>query len=460
MHSSDSVSPPPGCPAHQAGGPGQKDDFRTPLYGAEFAADPGAFYAYLRHYGVAAPVELAPGVPATLVTDYSAALHVLQNSELFSKDSRRWRDFTEGRVPADSPVVPMMAYRPNALFSDGAPHLRLRQAITDSMSRIDTHRLSRQVERVSTYLVDQFSARGSADLINDYAKLLSLLVFNDIFGCPEEIGDRLVEGFSNLFDGIDTENANQEVVGALSELVAHKRAKPGSDVTTWLMEHPSNLTDEEMVHQLVTLIAGGSEPMRNLMATCMLLILSDARFFGGQYGGALLVEDAIDEVLWNSPPFANYGIHYPTQDVDLFGVKLAAGDPVVVSFAAANTDPALSSSRQTLSKRAHLAWSAGPHACPAKDPAQLIAIAAIEKLLNELPDVELAVAVDSLTWRPGPFHRALATLPVRFSPVRKARPQPSAPQPQQSAADQDRAKKREKAGRGGLWSSFLSWWRE
>jgi cytochrome P450 len=106
-------------------------------------------------------------------------------------------------------------------------------------------------------------------------------------------------------------------------------------------------------------------------------------------------------VLWNSPPIANYAVHYPLQDVELSGSELGAGDPLLISFAAANTDPNLSVGRQTLSKRAHLAWGAGPHACPAKDPALLISVQAIEKLLNTLPDIELGVPDESLTWRPG-----------------------------------------------------------
>lgn len=455
-------TPPPGCPAHRPASPAA--DAPVPLYGPDFAANPESFYDLLRQYGPAAPVELAPGVRATLVTDYNAALHVLQNPEKFAKDARRWRDLAAGRVPADSPAVPMLAYRPNALFTDGAEHLRLRQAVTESLGRVDTHRLSRHVERVSAYLVGQFASRGSVDLLHDYAKPLPLLVFNEIFGCPAQIGDRLIYAISRMFDGIDPENANRELTESLQELVLLKRSQPAADVTTWLMQHPAGLTDEEMVHQLVMLMSAGTEPQRNLIANGLCLTLSDTRFASGQYGGALLVEDALDEVLWNSPPMANYAPHYPVRDTDLFGVPLRAGDLVLVSFAAANTDPSLPSSRQVLSKRAHLAWSAGPHACPAKEPAQLVAIVAVEKLLNQLPDIELAVPVSELRWRPGPFHRALASLPARFTPVRRS------PVPLGTAADgapaagaaQPSGVRGEPAGRpakGTWWSSFLTWWR-
>lgn len=448
----DYPSPPPGCPAHHGGG-------LTPLYGPEFADNPDAVYATLRQYGPAAPVELAPGVPATLVTEYATALKVLQNPGTFAKDSRRWRSFNEGRIPMDSPVVPMMAYRPNCLFTDGDEHLRLRQAVIDSMARIDSHRSSRHVQRVAAYLVEQFSARGSADLLQEYAKPLPVLVINELFGCPADIGDRLVYGMSNIFDGNDPEKANAELTQGLIELVALKRRQPGDDVTSWLMEHPSRLSDEEMIHQLVLLVGAGMEPLQNLIANSLRLLLSDHHSDSG-LGGDLLVEDAVDQVLWNSPPIANYAAHYPVYDVNLPGVRLAEGEPVLISFAAANTDPALADSRQVLSKRAHLAWGAGPHSCPAKDPAQLVTVLAIEELLKHLPDIELAVPADRLSWRQGPFHRALNFLPARFTPIRRE-VERSAPPRQgndvHSSANAPQAP--QKAKSGSRWSAFLAWWR-
>jgi cytochrome P450 len=441
---SDFPSPPPGCPAHG----------RVPLYGPEFAADPASYYAWLRNYGATAPVELAPGVEATLVTEYSAALQLLQNPDTFRKDARRWRDFNEGKISPTSPVVPLLAYRPNCMFTDGADHMRLRQAVTDTMARVDTHQLSRHVDRVSRYLIEQFSSRGSVDLLNDYAKLLPLFVFSELFGCPAEIGDRVIFGINGIFDGINAGKANEVLGQSVAELVALRRAKPGDDVTSWLMQHPAQLTDQEMVGQLILLLGAGAEPLRNLIANGLYLLLSDDRYAGG----GLLVEDAIDEVLWNNPPMSNYAPHYPASDVEFAGTQLNAGDLVLVSFAAANTDPALSGSRQMLSKRAHLAWSAGPHACPAKDPAQLITVAAIENLLNQLPDIELAVPGDSLTWRPGPFNRALAALPARFTPIR-ADKEGTPPQQGQNTTSDNRGRPHAKPGKGGMWSSFLAWWK-
>jgi cytochrome P450 len=423
----------------------------VPLHGPEFAADPQSYYTYLRHYGPTAPVELAPGVEATLVTDYATALQLLQDSASFRKDARRWRDFNDGKVPPDSPVAPLLAYRPNCLFSDGAEHLRLRQAVTDSMARVDSRRLSQSTERISDYLISQFSGRGSTDLLGDYAKQLPLFVFNELFGCPADIGDRVLFGISGMFDGINADKATEVLFRAVGELIALKRNRPGDDVTSWLMQHQAKLTDEEMTHQLALLLGAGAEPLRNLIGNTLHRLLTHDRY--ANEGG--LIEEAMDDTLWENPPMSNYAPHYPVADMEFAGQKLAAGDLMLVSFAAANTGPALSAARQAGSNRAHLAWSAGPHACPSKEPARHIAVTAIENLLNQLPDIELAVPEDSLTWRPGPFNRALATLPARFTPVqpvRRATQQARVEAPASETADTARRNER-----SGLWSQFLNW---
>jgi cytochrome P450 len=311
----------------------------------------------------------------------------------------------------------MMMYRPSALFTDGEEHARLRGAITDSLSRVDPNALRGYVEHSADSLIDRFGPRGKADLLGEYGAILPLLVFNQLFGCPSDIGDKLVEGMSGIFDSnADSEKANAVITEAVAELVALKRKQPRADVTSWLMAHPARLTDKEMMYQLALLMGAGTEPQQNLICNGLRLLLSDDRFAGDLAGGSMPVEDALDEVLWTDPPIANYAVHYAHRDLEVDRIPLRAGQPILISLAAANTDPAQAGDRRR-GNRAHLAWSAGPHTCPAKTPARLIAAVAVEKLLDRLPDVELATGVDQLEWRQGPFHRALAALPVRFPPI-------------------------------------------
>lgn len=95
-------------------------------------------------------------------------------------------------------------------------------------------------------------------------------------------------------------------------------------------------------------------------------------------------------------------------------------------------------------------------------PARLIALTGLETLFNALPDVELAVPADSLAWRPGPFNRALASLPVRFSavtPRAAAAPDPTAvpryQAPPVAAAPAPAAP--QPTGKAGRWSGFMKW---
>jgi cytochrome P450 len=278
------------------------------------------------------------------------------------------------------------------------------------------------VEHSADKLVRVLGPRGEADLLKDYASTLPLLVFMELFGCPPDIAQRLVYGMSAIFEVDEAEKGNAALTEGVQELIALKRRKPGADITSWLIAHPARLTDEELWHQMVVLLGGGTEPTQNLIGNGLRLLLSDERFAGDLSGGSMPVEDALDEVLWTDPPLANYTARYLTREMEFMGTVLPADEPIVISYAAANTDPAKAAADHRSGNRAHVSWGAGPHACPAKNHARLIASIAIERLLDGLPDIELAVPVEQLTWRPGPFHRSLVALPVRFPPVRASEP--------------------------------------
>ncbi|WP_327145966.1 cytochrome P450 [Nocardia sp. NBC_01327] len=385
---------------------------RVPMYTPQFAADPHRAYREMRErFGALAPVELASGVPATLVLEYRTAVRILNDPERFPADPRVWQ---EG-VPADCPVLPMMQWRPNALRNAGNVHARYRQTNTAGLAGIDQFGLQSVVERTAVSLINAFCASGSANLVRDYAFPLAFEVLNHLLGCPADIAGQAAEGFRAIFEGIGAETGNKLLVGALQRLAVHKRAQPGDDVTTRMLEHPARLTDTEMVHQLATLYGAGIEPQQNLIINTLLLILADDRFGGIVLGGSLSTRDALDEVLFDDPPMANFCISFPRQPVLVEDRWLPAHQPVVVSMAACNTDPAIRAG-QLAGNRSHLAWGAGPHSCPASSLAYLIAQEAIDQLLDALPEIRLAVPIGELDWRPGPFHRALSALPVLFTP--------------------------------------------
>jgi cytochrome P450 len=387
---------------------------RIALYTAEFAADPHAAYRRMRRtHGPLVPVDLAPGVPATLVIGYYQARRILNDPLHFPADPRAW----EKLIPATCPVRPMMEWRPNALRSGGAEHARYRGANTAAIGGVDQHGLRTLVERVASGAIDDFRKQGAADLLSQYAFPIAFRVLSALLGCPDEIGVRIADGMAKIFDTTNAEQGNQILGQAVADLVNLRRQHPGDDITSRLITHSAALSDEEMGHQLVTLYGAGIEPLTNLISNTVLKILTDEEFSADLHAGLSTVRDALDAVLYTDPPMANYCISYPPYPVDVDGVLLPADQPVVISMAAANNDPALTDGvpegRHT-GNRAHLAWSTGPHTCPARSHAYLIAETAVTHLLDALPETDLAVPAAELVWRPGPFHRALESLPVTF----------------------------------------------
>ncbi|UGT43424.1 cytochrome P450 [Nocardia yamanashiensis] len=398
-----------GCPVRH-GSPNSVDGPRILLGTEEFAADPHAAYREMRRrYGSMVPIELAPDVPATLVIDYQTALRILNDPDHFPADPRAWQQ----TIPEDSPVRPMMQWYPNALRNAGAAHARYRGAYTAAIDGIDLHGVHSAVERIAAPLIESFAAEGSADLVSQYALPLVFQVLNEMVGCSAELGHRVATGMAALFDTVNAAWGMQTLSEALLELIALRRAEPGDDVTSRMAHHSSKLNDEEMLYQLVSFYGAGIEPMQNLITNTLLLMLTDDRFGGDVLGGSLSTRDALDEVLFNDPPMANFSISYPRQPILIDNAWLPAHQPVMISLAACNNDPAIAGGDRT-GNRSHLAWSAGPHACPARSVAYVVVQNAIDQLLDILPELRLAVPKSEISWRPGPFHRAMVALPVAF----------------------------------------------
>ncbi|MBF6176016.1 cytochrome P450 [Nocardia blacklockiae] len=409
----DQAAPPGSCPFRH-GSPVDAADERIPLHDPAFAQNPHDAYRAMRvRFGSLAPVDLAPGVPATLVLGHRTAVKILHDEAHFPSDPRRW----QRTVPPDTPLLAMMGYHPAARYTTGRAHERYREASRAAIDAVDLHALHDLVERVAVPLINAFFDAGRAEVISQYAHPLVVRVLNVLVGCPEEIGDEIAQGMAARFDSGGAAAVGMQILKkALTDLVVAKHSEPGRDMASIMLRHATGLTGDEVVAQLMSFYGAGVEALQNLIANTILLTLTDGRFGGGLLGGSLSTREALDEVLFTDPPMANFCTTYPRQPVLLDNVWLPAHQPVVVSLAACNTDPAIRAG-DIVGNRSHLAWSAGPHLCPAQDVALRIAQDAIDQLLDALPDLQLAVAPDELRWRPGPFHRALTALPVCFTPA-------------------------------------------
>ncbi|MFD0447690.1 hypothetical protein ACFQ10_43645 [Streptomyces indonesiensis] len=171
-------------------------------------------------------------------------------------------------------------------FADGDEHERLRAALTESMGRFDRRGIRRHVTRFTHQLVNDFCADGGAEMVTAFAQQLPMLVLTQLLGMPDEYGPRLVEATRDLMKGTETAlRSDAYVTEALKGLVDRRRAEPGEDLASWLLAHPSGLTEEEVVQHLRLVLLTGNETTTNLMANTLRMVLTDPRFRASLAGG-------------------------------------------------------------------------------------------------------------------------------------------------------------------------------
>ncbi len=389
----------------------------VPLYVPEHAADPQRSFAMLREQGPVGLAEIDPGVFVWVITDYRAALDLFHDTtRTWTKDTRGWME----HLPPDSPIMPLVQWRPSLFFADDEQHAHLRNVVTDSFALLDPQHVRDVTRRHADTLLREFAHAGNADLVSQYARRLPLMVLNSLFGMGDERASQLFTAIESMMStDLQTKAAGEQSLQAyLVALYQMKAAQRGRDLTSWFIDHPSGLTPDEVINQVLITQGAAYDTLAGLIANTFLRMLSDERYRGTLTTGSLPIEHAVDDVLWSDPPLAMYSLHRPRHDITFHGRDIKAGHPVMVSYAAVNTCPYADQVEggHRSDHRAHLAFAAGPHECPARSIALVVTIAAIERLTSYLHDIELTVPSQELTYRAHPIYRILTSLPCRFTP--------------------------------------------
>ncbi|QNP73696.1 cytochrome P450 [Streptomyces roseirectus] len=480
------AEPPAGCPAHGRGAGGL-----TRLFGPG-AEDLNALYERLREeHGAVAPVLLHDDVPIWIVLGHAENLHMVRSPTHFTRDSRIWTPLVEGQVKPDHPLMPHIAWQPIASHAEGDEHKRLRGAVKASMEGLDDRTLRRYINRSSQRLVNDFCESGKAELVGQFAEHLPMAVMCHVLGMPEEYNERLVHAARDALKGTETAIASHGyVMDALSRLTARRRAEPLDDAASKLVTHPANLTDDEVREHLRLLLFAAYEASVNLLSSALLQVIIDPRFYAKLNGGQMTVPEAVEQALWDHPPFSTIFAYFAKVDTELGGQRIRKGDGLLFAPAPANVDPKM---RPDLSKnmrgnRSHLAFGSGAHECPGQDVGRAIADVGVDALLFRLPDVQLACPESELRYTQSISSRHLVSLPVRFEPrpqqdithkpshtnlpqprgqwslPTRQRPTPEplpepAPEPAEAPAPTQAAPEPVQERRPGVWRRVLAWWR-
>ncbi|MFF1472309.1 cytochrome P450 [Streptomyces mirabilis] len=394
----------------------------VPLSGPRFQTEPAELYREMRRdHGAVTPVVLDGDIPAWLVLGYRELHQVTGDPVLFSRDSELWNQWD--RIPDDWPLLPMIGRRqPSILYTVGERHRERAAMISDALEAVDPFELRPQAERFADELIDAVCAKGEADLIGDYAALLPVRVLAMLYGFAEEQGPGLVTALNDMVNGRENALAGQQhLAGSMARLIADRKAAPASDVVSRMLANTAGFTDEEIIQDLMVMMAAGHQPTADWIGNSLRLMLTDERFAASLFGGRNSVAEAMNEVLWEDTPTQNVAGRWASRDAQLGGHRVRAGDLLLLGLQGANSDPQVRTDGSALTggNNAHFSFGHGEHRCPfpAQEVAEVIARTGIEVVLDRLPDIDLAVPADSLARRPSPWLRGLTELPVRFTPT-------------------------------------------
>ncbi|MFJ4927758.1 cytochrome P450 [Streptomyces sp. NPDC088736] len=394
----------------------------VPLSGPRFQTEPAELYREMRRdHGSVASVVLDGDIPAWLVLGYRELHQVTGDPVLFSRDSDLWNQWD--RIPDDWPLLPMIGRKqPSILYTVGDRHRERAAMISEALEAVDPFELRSHAERFADELIDAACAQGEIDLVGDYAALLPVRVLATLYGFSEEQGPGLVTALNDMINGRAGALAGQQhLAGSMARLLAERKADPANDVVSRMLADTSGFTDEEIIQDLMVMMAAGHQPTADWIGNSLRLMLTDDRFAASLFGGRNSVAEAMNEVLWEDTPTQNVAGRWASRDTQLGGHRVRAGDLLLLGLQGANSDPQVRTDGSALTggNNAHFSFGHGEHRCPfpAQEVAEVIARTGIEVVLDRLPDIDLAVPAASLTRRPSPWLRGLTELPVRFTPV-------------------------------------------
>jgi cytochrome P450 len=400
--------------------------FEPQPLGDGYFQDPLSVFARMREGSPVTSVITPEGQRAWLITRYEDVRRALADPRL-SKDWRKLR--APGFVP-DPSVGFLMAHMLNA---DPPDHTRLRRLVQKAFTPGRVAGLRPRIEAITASLLDAMEAAreadpagdGAIDLITEFAFPLPMTVICELLGIPD--GDR--EEFKTwsqvILSSTATFDEYRAAGGAMyayfTRLLADKRAAPADDLLSALItarDSGDSLDEPELLAMIFLLLVAGHETTVNLIATGTLALLRHPSEFSRLRSDPSLLPGAVEELLRYANPLNHATDRYAPEPLEVGGVTIPAGEPVLVVTSSANRDPARfpDPDRLDLGRDAsgHVAFGHGIHYCVGAPLARLEGEIAFGALLSRFPGLSLAVDPATLRWRPSSLIHGLETLPVRL----------------------------------------------
>lgn len=361
--------------------------------------DPPAEYALLREQGSGiSRIALWGGNTPWLVTRHEDARAVLADPRFSSENHR------EG-FPGLQPTPPPLT--PGQLFAMDAPdHTRLRRMLIPDFTFRRAEELRPFIQQLTDRLIDDLVAKGpTVDLVENFTLPLPLLVVCELLGVPysdREFIHRQAAAFATVTDGPEAMRAGWGALfGYLMELLAAKTADPGDDLLSRLATEQvatGEATAAEAAGLAVMLLIAGHETTASMLSLGVVTLLSHPTQLDALRADPELVPGAVEELL-RYLTIVHIGIRrIATEDVEVGGVTVRAGEGVVVSLQAANRDPRAFPDPDTFDitrdTQHHVTFSHGLHNCLGQSLARVEIQIALPTLFSRLPDLRLTAPAE------------------------------------------------------------------
>ncbi len=364
------------------------------LFTDEWFDDPYGPYRRLREQ---TPVARIGSSSSWLLTGFDAVYGALRDHDTFSSAGGYQRRSLQSEERDGSGLRLV-------LISDDPPrHTRFRGIVNRAFTPRAVDVMGPAIQQLVDGLLDDVDRRArageSVDMVEALTVPLPVSVIATMLGIPPSERERfkrwsnaLVGGVSGVPGGANDDL--REMFGFFKDVMAEKRNQPMGDLITAVAQaefEGERLEDWEVLGFCVLLLVAGNETTTNLIGNLLNVLVDRPDLWERLRADRALVDPVVEETLRFDSPVQML-FRRTTREVDLAGTRLPADADILVSFAAANRDPAEFEEPdefrldRELSK--HVAFGAGIHYCLGSPLARAEARAALNGLLDRYPAIE------------------------------------------------------------------------
>jgi cytochrome P450 len=364
----------------------------------EFYVDPYPTYRALRENE---PIKRLPN-GGLFLTRYDDLVTAYKDTKAFSSDKRR--EF----LPKYGASLLYEHHTTSLVFNDPPIHTRVRRLIMGALSPRAIAGMESDLVGLVDRLLDAIAAKGSFDLIGDFAAAIPIEVIGNLLDVPHDEREPLRDWSLAILGALEPvigeaafargNKAVQDFLAYLEILVERRRAKPGNperDVLTRLIHGESSgeadgerLTAKELLHNCIFLLNAGHETTTNLIGNGLVALSQHTGEKARLIAQPGMIKTAVEEML-RYESSNQLGNRMTVEPVALGGLTLPAGTPVTLCIGAANRDPAQFPDPERFdigrTPNRHLAFATGAHQCAGMALARLEGAIAISHFLARFP---------------------------------------------------------------------------